>query len=88
MIEQAPPMIRYSADAAAVSVTAATFVGWLPSIAAVLSIIWMTIQIAVTVDKWLHHREKMRGPRGLPGPAAPTPKVEVKVTGAEAELKK
>ena len=37
--------VKYTLDAAAVANVVATIVGWLPAIAALLSIIWLGIQI-------------------------------------------
>ena len=44
------------ADTLSVSVALATFIGWLPSIASLLSIIWMAIRIyeTKTVQRWVH----------------------------------
>jgi hypothetical protein len=44
--------VKYVADAAAIGVTTASILGWLPSIAAVLTIAWMTIQIGT----WFYDR--------------------------------
>lgn len=46
---------KYVADGAAASVAAATVIGWLPAIAAVLTIIWTLIRIyeSDTVQKLL-----------------------------------
>lgn len=58
---------KYTADLGAIGVAAATFQGWLPSIAASLSIIYLSIQISAAVSKWLQRREFARGPRGERG---------------------
>lgn len=64
----------HTVTGASLAVTAATLVGFLPSVAAVLSIIWMCIQIAVAVNSWLEKRRLARGPKGPkgdPGPVGP-----------------
>jgi hypothetical protein len=49
-------------DLAAVGTVGATFMGWLPSIAAVFSIIWLGLQIwgDVRVQEWLKRRRQNR----------------------------
>lgn len=63
-VTQVPPsqhtIATASIDAVAVSVAGASFMGYLPSIAAVLSIVWLTMQIISTVDKWIHRKEYRR----------------------------
>jgi hypothetical protein len=59
--------VKYAADASAVGITVATIQGWLPSVAAVLSIIYLSIQIASAFSKWIEKREYARGPRGRQG---------------------
>lgn len=49
-----------AADVTAVSIAGATFLGYLPSIAAILSIIWLSMQIISTVDRWIHRKEYRR----------------------------
>lgn len=39
-------------DVVAVSVIGATLVGWLPTIAAGLSVVYLTIQIALAIRAW------------------------------------
>lgn len=60
--------MKYTADVGAVGITYATIQGWLPSVAAALSIIYLSIQIAREVSKFLQKREYARGPRGKQGP--------------------
>lgn len=43
-------------DTMAVSIAAASWMGYLPNIAAVLSIIYLLIQIPVTIDNWINRR--------------------------------
>lgn len=45
------------ADATAIGVAAATFMGYLPSVAAILSIIWLIIQIVSSIDNWIHRKD-------------------------------
>lgn len=59
--------VKYTADASAFGVTVAALQGWLPSMSAALSIIYMCIQISIAASKWLQRREYARGPRGKQG---------------------
>lgn len=47
--------IKFTIDAASVGVVASTVMGWLPSIAAGLSIVWLCIRIweSATVQGWV-----------------------------------
>ena len=56
MISDLATPAKNMADAASVTTIIATFVGWLPHIAALLSIIWMAIRIweTDTVQKMIH----------------------------------
>ena len=49
-------------DLAAVGTVAATIVGWLPSIAAVLSILWLAVNLweSRTFQNWLRQRRVRR----------------------------
>ena len=46
---------RAVADVTSLGVVAATIIGWLPSIAALLSIVWLCIQI---YDWWKHRNDE------------------------------
>ena len=79
---------KYSADAGAIGITVATIQGWLPSAAAALSIIYLSIQIAKEVQKWVQKREFARGPRGPQGIQGPRGKTtEMQVTAVPAPEK-
>ena len=54
-------------NTAAISVTATSWVEHLPTVLTVLSIIWVTIQIVASIDKWLSAKRYARGPRGYQG---------------------
>lgn len=53
-------VLGHVADAAAVSVGIATWVQWLPPIAAALSIIWLLIQISDYIVRKVHARKHDR----------------------------
>lgn len=55
-------VLKTVADVAAVSVTAASLMSWLPPIAAGLSIIWLTIQIGA----WFYDRFLKKDPSEVP----------------------
>jgi hypothetical protein len=48
--------IKYGLDATAAATAFASFLGWLPSIAALLSIVWLSIQIG----EWLYKKWRAR----------------------------
>lgn len=79
------PALRYAADVGAVGITAGSLAGYLPSIAAVLSIIYLCIQIATAVQNFVQKREWARGPRGHQGPPGPAAEMEVKAVPLPGE---
>lgn len=48
MIEQSPDSAKHLIDIASISTTLAALAGWLPAIAAILSIVWSAIRIYET----------------------------------------
>ena len=55
-------------NTAAISVTATSWVERLPVVLTVLSIVWITIQILASIDKWLSSKRYAKGDRGHQGP--------------------
>lgn len=57
--EQMPEQIRQIGDAGSVAVVVGSLVGWLPSIAALLTIVWTAIRIyeSPTVQRWIRRNE-------------------------------
>ncbi len=45
-------------DVAAVSIAGATIMGWLPNIAAVLSVVYLCLQIATSIRNWRRQRSR------------------------------
>ena len=62
-----PKHVLYAIDALAVSASFASFLNWLPPIAAFLSIIWLVIQIG----SWVYDRfiddDRRKSNKGPPG---------------------
>ena len=59
MTPQAPEPLKFVGDALSISAVAATFVGILPAIAALASLIWTSIRIyeTKTVQSWIKKRK-------------------------------
>lgn len=68
--------VSHFANTLAVTSTVLVWTGVLPIIlsmvATVFTIVWMGIQITISVSDYLDRRQLARGPRGLPGPAGKT----------------
>jgi CHASE2 domain-containing sensor protein len=54
MVEQAQEQLKVAGDIVSVSTVIATIAGWLPAVAALLTIVWTGIRIweTDTVKKW------------------------------------
>jgi hypothetical protein len=53
--------MKYAVDWVAVSVTVATLTQWLPSIAALFTVIWGFFRILSEIEKWRERRERRLG---------------------------
>lgn len=63
------------ANTAAVTTVAVSWTNWLPptlsAIATMMTIIWIAVQMTITIRTYMEKRELARGPRGIPGPPGP-----------------
>lgn len=55
------------ADVIAVSVAGASFTGLLPPTAALLSIIWLSLQIYILIERWIFHKHYLKYFKGFNG---------------------
>lgn len=59
--------VSHTLTLATVPITTASLMGWLPPLAALLSIVWLSIQIATSIAAWIDKRHMARGPAGPKG---------------------
>lgn len=55
-IDQVPDGIRYTLDTLSVGALIGTLAGWLPAIASLLTVIYMTLRIANEIENWRDRR--------------------------------